>query len=398
MKSLLNRLGKTAFYNRLAARSSNSAILQIDNQTVLMVDAAYPRPDADSGSLDQISFIQIFQSLGFNVLFCAETEFGNESASGRRHLETLGVRCIGAPEFDQFSVFLRRHASKIAFFFLSRVNFGGNHYDAIRRLAPRGKIIFNTVDLHYLRAERELALFPTEERIIIARDLKRRELDLVSKADATVVVSDAEHAMLKHQTPSANIVTIPLIRDYSFERHGDYEERQGIGFIGGYAHQPNVDAVTYFLDEIWPIIRSRQPDQTFYVIGSHLPDILSQRSDQGVEFVGYVADLELWLRKLRLTVAPLRFGAGAKGKVVSSLAHGVPCVATSLAAEGMCLTAGRNIVVADHPIEFADAVISLYSDKSRWTEISDQGLVHIRSQSSLDRGIELTRELLASLS
>ena len=398
MQTFLKRLEKSALYRKVFGKTSKLVDLEINNPTVLMIDAAYPQPDKDSGSLDQISFIHIFQSLGFDVLFFADTEFRKESAPGRLQLEALGVQCVGVPEFDRLGVFLQRHAAEIELFFLSRINFGGGHFDAIRKLSPKGKIIFNTVDLHYLRIERELSLTPSEDLMITAKDLKRRELDLIAKVDATIVVSDAEHTLLKRDVPRANVIKIPLIRDYSFRRHGDYEDRLGIGFIGGYAHLPNVDAMIYFLEEIWPIILQRQPHQRFYVIGSNMPDMLSQRSDAGVEFVGYVADLESWLHRLRLTVAPLRFGAGAKGKVVSSLAHGVPCIASSLAAEGMGLTADQNIIVADQPVAFADAVTSLYSDKTRWTKISDQGLDHIRSQSSLDQGIKLTRDLITSIS
>jgi len=110
---------------------------------------------------------------------------------------------------------------------------------------------------------------------------------------------------------------------------------------------PNIDAVTYFLDEVWPLVRAVMPDVEFRVIGADLPESLSTRSDPGVKFIGYVEDLEEYFAGIRLTVAPLRYGAGAKGKIVSSLAYGVPCVASSIASEGMGLKDGVDVLVGD---------------------------------------------------
>jgi hypothetical protein len=154
-----------------------------------------------------------------------------------------------------------------------------------------------------------------------------------------------------------------------------------------------VDAVEYFLDEIWPEVRASVPEARFYAIGPNMPESFSTRSDPGFVPVGQVPDVSTWLAQVRLTVAPLRFGAGAKGKVITSLAHGVPCVLTSLAAEGMGLT-GEEIVVANDPKSFAAAVVDLYIDALSWASLSARGMAWVTRTHSLEVG---ARQLAGAL-
>ena len=363
---------------------------------VLMVDAHYPRPDQDSGSLDQISFIRMFRHLGYTVYFLADLEFDNPPAEPVGRLEEMGVICLHAPKYKSPEQLIRKLAREGFLFFLSRVHYGGRHIAAIRKRAPDATIIFNTVDLHFVREQRGARLRGDRVALKEARKLRAAELMAIHRADATIVVSDTERALLARRAKGARVFTIPLIRDYAFTRAGDFHSRAGIAFIGGFAHAPNIDALTYFLDSIWPRLRVRLPEVKFHVIGSNLPSEMAARTDPDVEWVGYVPTLDPWLDRLRLTIAPLRFGAGAKGKVVSSLAHGVPCVASPVATEGMGLQTGQDISVANDPDEFIESIVTLYNDASAWTTMSDNGLAAISRTHSLEHGFTLLREALAS--
>ena len=201
--------------------------------------------------------------------------------------------------------------------------------------------------------------------------------------------------LLDEILPSADVRVVPLIRDVRSRARPGFEARDGIAFVGGFQHQPNIDAVTHFLDEVWPMVLARLPNLTLYVIGSHMPLQLSSRLDSNVEWIGYVPELEPWLDRVLATVAPLRYGAGAKGKVVSSLINGVPCVASTIAAEGMNIAAGDGILIAENSRAFVDRIADITTDAGLWQSTSRQGFDTVARLYSLDRGVELIGQIVS---
>lgn len=367
---------------------------------VVMMDALFPRPDMDSGSLDQISFVKIFTTLGFEVHFVAIMEFGEanygDNTSYISLLQDMGVKCIRSDDFAYIEEYMFLYSDRISLFFNSRVDFGGAYIDVARKLCPRAQVIFNTVDLHFIRQQREAILKADDELLQAAKAMKEREIAFAQSADAVVVVSESELEILRAEAPNANSFAIPLIRDFKELNVPGPSDRSGIAFIGGFLHQPNRDAVLNFLDTSWQEIRERRPDITFYVVGSNMPEEMRKRTDRGVEFVGYVADIADTLSKVKMTIAPLRFGAGAKGKLVSSLGHGVPSVVSTIAAEGMGLENGKHVMVAEIGSDFASSVIELYDDDGLWQILSRNGLDLIRRNYSIEHGISLVEQMLAS--
>ena len=145
-------------------------------------------------------------------------------------------------------------------------------------------------------------------------------------------------------------------------------------FVGGFQHPPNVDAVEYFLDEILPLIVCRLPDIQVHIVGSNMPATLRARAIRNVHVHGFVRDLDQLYSRVRLTIAPLRYGAGVKGKVNQSMAHGVPVVATTPATEGMHLVHETDVLVADTASDFADSVVRLHENEELWRRIASGGL------------------------
>ena len=372
------------------------ATINPPRRSVVMIDAFYPKPDQDSGSLDQISFIRIFQSLGLHVVFLAEYEFDANSRR-RRELEAMGVQCVGEQSASSVGAFLDNAKLDVELFFLSRFNAGGLHYESIRAHSPRSKIIFNTVDLHFVREMRTASITASDTSSRHLDEIKARELFLCAESDAAIVVSSTERDLVATLAPISKVHTVPLIRDYDFSSRNPFYDRRGIAFIGGFDHKPNIDAVHYFLDEIWPRVSSAREDIRFFVVGSNMPDEIMERASSQVDMIGYVEDLSDWLATIRLTVAPLRIGAGAKGKVITSLSNGVPCIASSIAAEGMGLRDGADIAVADDPPGFARTIIELYDDEERWNALSRAGIEKMRTQHSFDSGTAAVKEILQTL-
>jgi glycosyltransferase involved in cell wall biosynthesis len=153
-----------------------------------------------------------------------------------------------------------------------------------------------------------------------------------------------------------------------------FGERRDIVFVGGYQHTPNVDAVQYFAEEIMPLLRKKLPGVRFYAVGSKPPAEIQALASEDIIITGFVEDLTPLLDKMRVSVAALRYGAGIKGKIGTAMAAGLPVVATTLAAEGMSLSDGGNILVADGTEAFANAVASIYQDAALWNRVSVNGL------------------------
>jgi glycosyltransferase involved in cell wall biosynthesis len=362
---------------------------------VLMIDCIYPRPDEDAGSLEALHFIEMFQTLGYQVAFIADTEFSVDSPA-RKALTTLGVYCVSHSDYGSVEAFLTAASAALDVCFLSRVHSGGRYVEAVKRLCTHAKIVFNTVDLHHVREEREALLKKDRRALNLAWRTRERELAIARLVDATIVVSQSEALLLSETIPGTPVYTIPLVHK-SPSRTNGFMPRCGVGFIGNFMHSPNVDAVDYFLDTIWPDVRNRLPGVPFYIIGPGIPDKIWGRTELGVIVVDHVPDLAARLEELRLTVAPLRYGAGAKGKIISSLAHGVPCVATSVAAEGMGIVPGEAIAVGDTPEAFCQQVVTLHTDEEAWTKLSDGGLAFAASRYSFANARRLLAQLLSTI-
>jgi len=342
-----------------------------DRFRALIVDDRWPRPDRDSGSLDAVNLVEALLELGFEVTFVAVLEYAVETPY-REALAERAVTCLGPDHAPSIKVFLERHGAALDLCVLSRVDAGGRFLELVRRHCPRARVVFNSVDLHFLREQRGALLKGDEAALAAAARTRAREEALARSADATIVVSAAERLVLEALAPGAMVVEMPLARQARPPK-APFQARHSIGFIGGFAHSPNRDALNFLLAEIWPLVRRKLPECKLSIVGPDLPPEALLEIDGAADYLGHVSDIDSWFETLRVSVAPLRFGSGAKGKVVSSLAAGVPCVATTVAVEGMYLTDGLHVLVADAPEVFAAKVCAVYRDPTLWTQLSNGG-------------------------
>ena len=264
---------------------------------------------------------------------------------------------------------------------MSRVDVASQVIDAVRRHCPRARRVFDTVDLHFLREARR-AEVTGERHAAHAERLKAKELAVARACNVTLVVSPAERDLLAREAPDVAVDVLSLIVTAD-RTETPFAERSGILFIGNFQHPPNCDALEDYLRNIHPAVRERLPHVVFTVIGAHVPPHLERLGDDGVQFAGPVADIRPHFAAARLSVAPLRYGAGIKGKINTSLAFGVPVVTTTVGAEGMELHHADNILIADAPEAFAEAVVALHSDAALWTRLSANGLRAVTTQFSV---------------
>jgi glycosyltransferase involved in cell wall biosynthesis len=265
---------------------------------------------------------------------------------------------------------------------------------AVHRYAPRALFVFDTVDLHFVREAREAEVTRSADLASLAALTRQKELDIVRTADVTVVVSEAEHEILMEAVPRAVVQVLSTIHEPD-ERRTGFVERRDIFFVGGFNHPPNVDAADWYANAVWPLVRARLPEVRTFLIGSNMPARVRALAGNGIEPLGHVPSLDPYLDGCRLSIAPLRFGAGIKGKINTAHARGVPVVATTIAVEGMHLEHGRDVLVADTAQQFADAIVRLYSDASLWISISEAALANVRRHFSPEVAAQSLEQLLA---
>ncbi|NNE57206.1 MAG: glycosyltransferase [Hellea sp.] len=344
---------------------------------ILYIDAVTPEPDKDSGSVDAYYSMKILIGQGHRVHFVPGSNFAHWGEA-TESLERMGVECIYAPFYTNMNAFLEERGDMFDTVVLARAESCEHYLDIIRKKCPSAKIVFNTVDLHFLRMSREAEISGKAADRKAAEKMQEQELGYIAKSDKIIVISRAERALLsaEHKISLKKIHTIPLIRNES-ERMGGYEGRQDIAFIGGYKHPPNIDAVHWLVKKVWPAISKAVPDAKLRICGSHMPKEFYEYASDSIIIEGFIPDLEAFLAGLTLTIAPLRFGAGLKGKVASSIGAGVPCVGTDIAFEGMAEKGLKAIKFeANNPETFAKHCASLYLNADKWEKASLSGVTY----------------------
>ena len=364
--------GDVAFLHQPATSSGKN---------ILVIDHHLPMPDRDSGSLRMSQILKILHRLGHRLTFLPDNLADMPPYTG--DLQKRGIQVIHYPYVKRVRDYLISHGRMFDVVVLSRCDFAHKHIGDVRLYAPQSRVIFDTVDLHYLREQREAQLTQDPDVLQKAQEKQVREDSLIADANETWVVSPIEQQMLQENWPNKSIQLVSNIVDVT-EPVTPFALRRDWLFIGGFQHRPNIDAVLFFIKEIYPLVRDRLPDAKFYIIGDKAPpEIVAMASDR-IIVAGLQRDVSSFFESVRLSVSPLRFGAGIKGKINQSMAFGVPVVATSIAVEGMNLVDHEHVLVADEPKDFARALIELYESEELWKRLSGNGISKTQELYSTD--------------
>jgi glycosyltransferase involved in cell wall biosynthesis len=327
----------------------------------LFVDETLPAMGVSGGANAAIDHMRALVRIGFDVSFVASQDLGDRC--GRAvELAALGIRPLLAPWYGSVEEVLRRHTGRIDVVYLHRAGNAAAYGKLVRQHCPRAQLVYGVADLHHLRLARQGTVEDRPEVTRLAAQLRIEELLAARFADVVITHSNAEAELLRAQVPGVTVVQVPWsvpIRQSS----ATFVERNGVVFVGHFGHAPNVDAVHWLAEEIVPLVQRQEPAIRFRIVGSDMPEPLRRLAQPGLEIVGPVKRLDAIFDAARLTVAPLRYGAGIKAKVIESLAAGVPCVGTTIAFEGMTLPSALTSCVADTPAAFAAALIRLYHDE-----------------------------------
>lgn len=356
---------------------------------VLVADHQVPTPDRDSGSMRMHRLLLALLELGQRVVFFPIN--GAVLQPFTADLQGRGVTVI--PDAAGQERFLREAGAALRLAVLSRPQVAWTLLEELRMHAPHCLVSYDTVDLHFLRLQRQAELTPSTGTAGKAAASRELELGLVRATDLTIVVSEHEQRLLRSLVPAADVRVLSNVHHVADEVPGP-QDRHGLLFVGSFDHLPNRDAARWMAREVLPLVHRHHPGTVLHVVGSNPPpDVLELGSDT-VEVHGWVADLLPLHQRCRLSVAPLRFGAGVKGKVGESMAAGLPTVCTPIAVEGMGLVDGQDVLVATDPAEFAERVVILLEDDALWRALSESGARTIAARFGPDVARAAVQDLL----
>ena len=323
----------------------------------LVVDQRVPEPDRDGGSNALVSHMRSLQRIGYQVVFAAQSMAGGDAAAA---LEREGILCCHTPWYGSVEEVLRREDDTFDIVYLHRIAVASAYGSLVRQTQRRARLIYSVADLHHVRLARQAVLENRPELAMEAERNRAEEVWAASGADAVITHSTAEAELLRRVVPAGRVHVVAWSAPVGL-RQVPFSRRAGLAFIGHFAHAPNAAAARWLRDEIMPLVQAADPSITCRLVGDELALSL-QAPQAGMDYAGHVDDLAGVFDAVRLTVAPLQYGAGLKGKVLASLAAGVPCVCSPVAAEGMDLPARlAELVVAD-AAGIAALIVRLHTD------------------------------------
>ena len=357
---------------------------------VLVVSPSLPAFDRAAGWLRLYLMLQML-ARRYRVGFVARADPGDpESLRYVRALEKFGIDVRVVPRLDVPNMV--REVGLCVFF-----EFFVTAEEALRRARlrrPDLPMVVDSVDVHFVRESRAARYAKRPWLAGLKSALtKRRELRVYEQADLILTVTDSDRAQILRNLPHARVVVVPSIHEVrDFVPGFEERRRNSVLFVGGFPHRPNVDAVLFFCHEILPLVREALPDVQVAIVGDRPPKEILDLRGGGVVVTGWVPEILPYLDSHCVGIAPLRFGAGMKGKVGEALAAGLPVVTTSVGAEGMDLEDGKTAIIADSPEEFAKGVVRICTDATLHRRLSEEGRTHSRQR----WGVALIEDQLAA--
>jgi O-antigen biosynthesis protein len=339
-------------------------------KTIVFVNGGMPTFDKDSGSNRLKEIILTFKEVGFNCIICTENAYRTDHYIN--YFSENGIIVyVETNQFKNYFEFLKS-VPKVDYVWYYSPNTLKDNLKKISKILPKSKSIFDMVDIHFLRYQRAIKLDPT--RISLRKRYKKYfkiETKLAQKVDYVIAISDIEKEIMTQYIDSKKLVTISNIHYPKINKQDTlpFEERESLLFIGS-MHTPNIDAIYYLYNDIMPIVWEKLPDLKVNIIGN-LIDGISDITDSRFIFHGYVPNIESYFISNKIMIAPLRYGAGVKGKIGQAFEYYLPVVTSSIGAEGMKLINTKNVLIDDTKEGFAQAIIRLYTDEKLWLELQN---------------------------
>lgn len=349
-----------------------------NKKTILMIDHYVPMFDKDAGSRTVFQYLTLFAREEYNIKFIGDNFYPFQPYT--EILQQMGIEVFYGIYYDRhWKDWLKQNCKEIRYVFLNRPHISVKYIDVIREYTD-ARIIYYGHDLHFLREKREYQLTGNNKLLQSSDKWKEQELELMKKADVTYYPSYIEKQEIHAIAPDILVKVIPAYLYFNLQKpEYNFKNRKNLMFIGGFGHRPNIDAVQWLVKGIMPTLVKLLPDIKIYILGSNPPDEIKKLESDNLKVAGFVTDEELkeYYSNCRLSIVPLRYGAGIKGKVIEGMSYGIPIVTTSIGAEGI-VNAKDFLEIADESAAFAKKIADIYNDEQKLKQHSNDGYSYIK--------------------
>ena len=375
-------------------------------KSILITEEYMPKFDQDSGSNRFTEIVKILVKNNHKIYLLIKNEFWEGDTEYIKQFQDLGVEILQdyvtpGGKIVRKSAQLSQIKNTVDFIWIFRPEGYEYYLDFIKPVGFKAKVIYDTVDLHYLRFDREKEYF-TKDKKTLKKEQKvcRLEQSALKAADVVIAISDQEKETLEKTGLYAEKIAV-VSNIHSLKTHlgtKAFSEREGLIFIGGYNHKPNVDAVLYLYQQIMPLVWKQNSGIKVFIVGHNVPPELEALHSENFVILGYQKSIDNLFLSAKAMVAPLRYGAGVKGKIGQALEFGLPVISTTIGIEGMRLESGVSALVAEvsDPETFAKHILHLYEDENLWN-ILHQGTHSALKYFTPENQSENIAELLSNL-
>ena len=355
------------------------------NKKVLIIGFVWPEPKSSAAGSRMMQLIETFKSQDYNITFvspCAKSD-------NAFNLESIGVLQTAIElNNSSFDTFVKDFNPDIVLFdrFMMEEQFGWR----VTENCPNAIKILDTEDLHSLRKGRHQAFKDNVlfDKSYLFNDTAKREIASIHRCDLTLIISEAEMDILKNdfKVDQALLLYLPFmlepISEDAITKLPKFETRQHFITIGNFLHEPNYNAVLYLKDTIWPLIRKQLPQAELHIYGAYASQKVTQLNNEKQGFIikGFAEDVHTVMQEAKVCLAPIRFGAGLKGKLIDAMQNGTPMVTSSVGAEGMFGEFEPNGFIEDDANSFANQAIELYQNEVLWSKMQENGFAIINNR------------------
>ncbi|MCJ8153624.1 glycosyltransferase [Chryseobacterium sp. SSA4.19] len=347
-----------------------------NKKNILIVDSQIPTFDKDSGS-NRITEIAAFLAKNYNVYLMNWLK-PIPKVEEKKYIQNFSNYnvIVYTPFINKYGImrgkkhFLNKISSNVDYIWCHRPEIYKYYLEFFREKMPQAKIIYDMVDIHFLRMERGQEIHFDKKRKKEIEYYKNIETELSKQADKIVVISEQEKEFMMNFIDESKLFTISNVHDLKVQpkEMPPFEKRAGIFFIGSFLHDPNVDAVRFLYNKILPIVWQSLPNLKVFIIGHEVPEDILKMQSELFEVKGFVENIIPYYENCFASISPLRYGAGVKGKIGQALEYTLPIVTTNIGAEGMFLKNKVTALISDNEDfkKFAENIIEICSNKTIW--------------------------------
>lgn len=366
-------------------------------EKLLIIGKVWPEPKSSAAGSRMMQLIRFF-IMDYEIHFAT----GAKQTDYNESLEEIGIKCREITlNNNSFDTYLNELQPAIVMF--DRFNIEEYYGWRVMEQLPDAIRILNTEDLHFLREARKQNLNSDEalNETKISSDSMLRELAAIHRCDMSIIISEKEIELLEshYSVPSYNLVYLPLIAPQNSNKIKKREEREGFVFIGNFWHEPNWDAVLYLKKDVWPRIRKKLPKAKLNIYGAYPSEKVFNLNNLNEGFIihGRAENAVEVVSNALISLVPLRFGAGIKGKIIESWSCGTPCVSTRVGAEDMSFDGLFGGSISENIEEFIEMAVELYENEKTWKLAQKSGFEVNEKRFSYDSSFSVFKKKLIEI-